>query len=420
LHTLADLADLLQHAAYLLALAIAPPLLSPAPVLATEAASTALAGAAIGAVVIAAGRLRVRLGGRAGDAAAALLGAAVVAALVAADLFRGEHGPIGCGAVYVAAPLWAGFAIVAGALAGRRLPRYRAIAAVAVAALGAPLVVGCARWVTSPERAFFAALERDGDNTTALDALTRAHVRAKRYEAALAVVERCLAQSPGACACHAMRVDLATRAGAAGEALEQARVARERCPASPAVRAASVEAQASVGDAEQAEQDARAALARGEDGRLHYAIAIASERLGRHSDALEEAKRAVRLGAGRDAALLLALLAINAGDLDAASQALSTVIAADPDDADALYDLALVADRRGDYNKARQGYLAALRADPKLAAARYNLVWLTLRAGAVDEARHHAQRFAASFPQDPRGASLAKLVADAEQKAAVK
>ena len=128
----------------------------------------------------------------------------------------------------------------------------------------------------------------------------------------------------------------------------------------------------------------------------------------------------------RDGAVLLGKLAIAAydaarksghppppGDLDTAAEALRPVVAADPADADAQYDLALIAERKGDYNRARQGYLAALLADPRYANARINLVFLTLKHGSVDEARHHAERYAATFPGDPTGASLAQVVAAA-------
>jgi tetratricopeptide (TPR) repeat protein len=415
--TLSDFADVAQRAAYLLALAVAPPALSPAPVLDPGPVPTALAIALLSAVVVAAGRTRVRLGGLAGNAVGALMGTAVIAALVGADLSRGDRGPLGRVLIYVAVPLWAGIAVVVGTLAARRGVRTVKIAAALVAASGAFVAAWSLRWLSSPERMWWEALARNGEDAASLDALTRADVRAKRYDAALAVAGRCIEVNPRACACHALRVDVASKSGAGEAAIAEAYRAREACPVSRAVRAASVEALATWANAAQAEQEARASLQQGEDGRLHYALAIANQRLGRPREALEEAKRAVKLGAGRDAALYLALVAINAGDLDAAAEALAPVVAADPGDGDALYDLALVADRRNDYNGARQGYLAALRADPKLAAARHNLVWLTLRAGAIDEARHHAERFAASFPEDPRGASLAKLVADASSQA---
>jgi tetratricopeptide (TPR) repeat protein len=178
-----------------------------------------------------------------------------------------------------------------------------------------------------------------------------------------------------------------------------------------AVRVAAAEAFAVFGDAEAGEQEARAALEKADTGQLHYALAAALSRLGRRAEALEEAKRAVQLGAGRDASILLGQLAITAVQLDVAAAALKPVVAADPDDADALYDLALIAHMRNDYNGARQGYLAALRANPRLANARYNLVDLTLSRGAVDEARHHLQRFVEAFPGDPRAAVLAQRVA---------
>jgi len=96
--------------------------------------------------------------------------------------------------------------------------------------------------------------------------------------------------------------------------------------------------------------------------------------------------------------------------LPISQKALAPIVAADPTDAEALYDLALIADKRGDYNGARSGYLAALRYDSTLADARYNLVMLTQKRGVFEEAKHHAKKFAEAYPNDPRGADLARIV----------
>jgi tetratricopeptide (TPR) repeat protein len=412
-----NLGALALRAVYLLGLAIAPPLLSPAP----EAQGASAGGASfagvvavllLAAVLFAAGRLRVRLRGPDGLAAASLIGASVAAALVAGDLFHGEHGPLGRGVVYVAVPLWAGFAVTAGAVAARRygsggrLRRPGVVAGALVAAVAVALFALSKTRLDSSEHMWLAELRHDGDDADAAEALTRAALRARKYDAALALLDRC----PGACACLAQRAQIALRTRSP-QAVIEATAALERCPTSSSARATAAEALALFGDAEQAEQAARAGLEKSDDGRLHYALSLALDSEGRHGEAVEEAKRAVKLGAGRDAALLVGSQAILTGDLDAAVEALQPVVAADPDDADAQYDLALVADRRHDYNRARQGYLAALRGDPRHASARYNLTLLTLGQGALDEARHHAQRFAASFPDDPRGAYLVQRVA---------
>ncbi len=138
--------------------------------------------------------------------------------------------------------------------------------------------------------------------------------------------------------------------------------------------------------------------------------AIELEAAGRFVEAQVEVERAIAAGAGRDAKLLAAKLAIQRDDLDAATTLLEPLSTADPNDADAQYNLALVAQRRGSFNKARAGYLATLRADPSYAAARYNLAVMTWNAGARDEAQHHARKFLELRPDDPRAAELRRKV----------
>jgi tetratricopeptide (TPR) repeat protein len=123
------------------------------------------------------------------------------------------------------------------------------------------------------------------------------------------------------------------------------------------------------------------------------------------------ARKAIELGGAdqRDAKLLLASLLIGRSAPADARPILAELVAADPHDADALYDQALTDDLGGNYNGAREGYLRALRENPELRAARYNLAVLTLRQGIVQEARHHAQKFAESWPDDPRGGELLRL-----------
>ncbi len=331
-------------------------------------------------------------------------------------MFHGERAPLGRGVLYVAVPLWAGLAVVAGAVAARLrsrlfLGRPRIVAGAIACAVGVGLFAASRAWLASPERMWLTALRHDGDDGAAVEALVRAPLRARKYDVAFAVLDRCLAASPGACACLAGRAQVGIHVRAPAEAISDARAALERCPASTPARAALAEALATYGDAEQAEQAARAGLERADDARLHYALALALDAEAHRAEAVEEAKRAIKLGAGRDAALAVGKWAIERGDLDAAAEALAPLVAADADDADALFDLAIVADKRNDYNRAREGYLAALRADPRYRAARNNLVYLTLRQGAIDEARHHAERFAAAFPDDPRSALLTQLVA---------
>lgn len=137
--------------------------------------------------------------------------------------------------------------------------------------------------------------------------------------------------------------------------------------------------------------------------------ALELEAAGRHVEAQAEVERAIAAGAGRDAKLLAAKLAILREDFAAADKLLEP-LGADAKDADAQYNLGLVAQRRGDFNKARAGYLAALRADPSYAAARYNVAVLTWDAGAREEAQHHARKFLELRPDDPRAAELRRRV----------
>jgi len=136
----------------------------------------------------------------------------------------------------------------------------------------------------------------------------------------------------------------------------------------------------------------------------HYRSALELETAGRLPEARAEVELALAGGAGRDARLLAAKLAILRNDLDGAAVLLAPL--ADRGDALVLYNLGLIAQRRGDYNPARNQYLAALKADPSYAPARYNLALLTWEAGIKDEARHHASKFLELSPGDPRGAGL--------------
>ena len=143
-------------------------------------------------------------------------------------------------------------------------------------------------------------------------------------------------------------------------------------------------------------------------GDRHYQSALELEAAGRFVEARAEVDLAIADGAGRDAQLLAAKLAILRDDLDAARRLL-TPIARD-DDALVLYNLGLIAQRSGQYNEARARYLAALKADPTHAAARYNLAFLTWDAGAKDEAQHHARKFLELTPDAPNAPDLRRKV----------
>lgn len=408
------LPKLLVRAAYLIGVAAAPPFVSPAPSTTHVHPAAAIAAALLlTAVILGAGSIVRRIPGRAGLAAAVSIGAAVAAALIAASVFRGDRGPLGRGVLYVAVPLWAGLAVLTGTVAERHLRVGRArLLGIGLAFTVCAALFGTALGsLSSPERMWLAELRHDGDDAAAVDALVGAPLRARKYDAALAVLDRCLAAAPGACACMAGRVEAGLHALAPQQMVAEAVADAQRCPESASMRVAHAEALASQGDAAQGEMAARAGLRQADDPRLHYALCLALDREGRLHPAIEEAKRAVQLGVGRDASLALGAIAIKAGDFATAEEVLRPLVAADPGDADARFDLALVADRRNDYDRAREGYLSTLKVDPRYAAARNNLVYLMVREGALDEARQHAERFAADFPQDPRGRVLTGLVA---------
>jgi tetratricopeptide (TPR) repeat protein len=416
--TLHALAEILVRAASLLALAAVPPLSSPEPLpSANPLVEAAIALALLTAVVLAAARFRAKLASPDALAGGALLVLAVIVAIVCATFFRGADGPLARGVLWVALPFWAGLAVIAGAVAERRLGESfrhkRLAAAVVVICTGVSLVASQSGWIFSRRQMWWQALKRDGSNGAAADGILADPLRTRDYKAALEVLDRCLVASPGSCACLSRRAHIWIRKSAPQQALQDAHEAVAACPDDPGSRAALITARAYKGDALEAEMEARAALGRRDHALYHYALAIALDAQGKRTEAIDEARRAVDGGAGRDAAVTLGVLAIVVGDLDTAQKALAPVVAANPQDAEAQYDLALVAQKSNRYNEARQGYLAALTADPTMADARYNLVDLTLRQHVIEEARYHARRFAEAFPDDPRNAVLAQMVAAA-------
>lgn len=411
-------AEILVRAASLLALAAAPPLFSPEP---RPSASPLLEGALslalLTAVALAAARVRARLRSREALAGGALLVVAVVASIVCATVFRGPRAPLGRGLLWVAVPLWAGLAVIAGAVAARRLgdrfKNERLAAAVLVIGGGVSLLASQSSWLFAKKQMWWRALAKDGQNPTALAAVLAGPERARDPKATLDALDRCVALSPSSCACLSRRARLLMRRAEPERALRDAEDAVLACPRDPAARGVLMTARAYRGDPAAAEREARAALAEQEHHAYRYALALALDALGRHREGMDEAKRAADGGGGRDASMLLGVIAVHGGELEAAQRAFAALAAADPRDAEAVFNLAYVADKRDRYNDARQGYLAALKADPSLADARYNLINLTLRHRVGDEARHHAKKFAEAYPSDPRNAEIKKRIAAA-------
>ena len=402
----------LERAGRLFGLALAPALLPPEPAAATHPSLVAiLVVVAFALVCVAALRLRARVASREASAAAALVILSIVLSLACSAYFRDARAPLGRGVLFVAAPLWTGLAVAVWAALRKRFRDQpvskHALAAVATFGVGLAQLGASASWIGSIERMWWVTLLRDGNGARALDELTKTN---HDVSYALALVDRCITTNSTHCACLAKRSDLRRRSRDVEGALVDARLAATTCPADAVAQVALVVALVAKGDAAQAEQVARAALAQNPDAKLHYGLAVALEGQGRIQDATASARRAVELGAGRDAELLVAALAILAGDLDAASTMLSALVAASPNDAEARYNLALIADKKNDYNRAREGYLATLKADPTLVNARYNLALLTLRRGVIDEARHHARKFAEAAPNDPRIPELMRRI----------
>lgn len=145
----------------------------------------------------------------------------------------------------------------------------------------------------------------------------------------------------------------------------------------------------------------------------HFQKALELEAAGRFVEAKIEVDQAITNGAGREAHILAAKLAVLRDDLAAASDLLAKY-AGDTGDALVQYNVGLIAQRRNEYNRARNAYLAAAKADPTLSAARFNLAILTWDAGVREEAQHHARKFLEMAPADPRAAELrAKVQLDA-------
>lgn len=402
----------LERAGRLFGLALAPVFLPPEPAASPHPNFAALLVLVAFALLIAAAlRMRARIASREASLAAALVILAVAASVVCAAYFRDARAPLGRGVLFVALPLWTGLAAAVWATLHKRLAEQpasrRALAAVATFGVGLAQLAASAPWITSVERMWWVTLTRDGNSPRALDELVRTN---HDVSALRAIVDRCLTTNPKQCACLSKRSDLQRRSRNVDAALADARLAVTTCPADVTAQVAHVVALVAKGEAPQAEQVARTALAQSTDPKLDYALAVALEGQGRLPDAIAAARRAVERGAGRDAELLVAALAIISNDLDAATTTLNALVAASPNDAEARYNLALVADKKNEYNRAREGYLATLKADPTLVNARYNLALLTLRRGVIEEARHHARKFAEAAPGDPRIPELMRRV----------
>jgi tetratricopeptide (TPR) repeat protein len=174
-----------------------------------------------------------------------------------------------------------------------------------------------------------------------------------------------------------------------------------RCADSAGMRA---EALAGTGKTKSAQELAGRALAtRPEDRYAAMALAMTLEQQGSKRTGVEQANKALLLGRGVPAQVLLGNLHLELGRLDTAEQEFRRVVELDAENAPARLGLARIADLRGHYHDAREGYFDALRLRPDYVEARYLLAKLVYRAGARAEAEHHLEKLrAVAAPGDAR------------------
>ena len=250
----------------------------------------------------------------------------------------------------------------------------------------------------SPESAAIAAARRQRD--------------AGDGAGALATLRECAARDKRACTCADAAEELAVDLGRFADAWAAVDAMPSGTCTSPRHTGARAEALVGVGRAPEGILEAAAALARDPD-EMHavYARAWALGNGGDSPEGTAAAERAVAVGRGLPALLLLGTIRFRAHDIAGARTLFDRAAILAPGDAHAAYDQALVAQTQGRYRDAREGYLRALSIDPKMADARYNLALLTHGAGADDEARHHLEMLATIAPDDARLPALRATLA---------
>jgi peptidyl-prolyl cis-trans isomerase A (cyclophilin A) len=271
-----------------------------------------------------------------------------------------------------------------------------------LAPLLALAVAGCAAQDAAAPRAaevqVAAPAPVPGPDEQAVTARGERALAARRYAEARRIADECLAARADACACLTLRARIALSTGPAKDEMARATEALEQCPKHARAAAIHVMALAKSGRLEAAEAEVQLRLeANRADPDLLLALAEVQDRMGRTAEALATARRAAA-GGGRDAKLLLASIAIAAGELDEAERVLGEIVAANAEDADAHYDLGLAAQKRGDAARALAAYEAALRIDPAFPEALKNSAILCNTAGRREEAREFARRYAEAAP----------------------
>ena len=314
---------------------------------------------------------------------------------------------------YLAAPLlWsaigATLATLAGQFLGVSFKNKRTAAFVATVGIGILLFKDAHGYVASTKEQWRDVLAKDPSHERALGALSD---ELSHDPKATETLLGCVAKRPNACVCRTLLGERALDAERTEKALED--LTQASCDGhalEPRAKAALTQALALAKRYDEAEPLAVAGLAKTpEQPRYLLALALSHNARG-EADAVDLTRRAVKAGAGGTAEMLLIQLLIRGNDLTGAKLELDAYLKKHPDDARAVYNAALVADREGVFNKAREGYLKALKLKPDLADARYNLVMLTWRNGATAEAKHHAEKFAQSYPEDPRRLDLLTFV----------
>lgn len=393
--------DLFARVAWLFALVLYPGGLSPEPV--EPPLWVALLGLALGALALFGSyRFARDYFGFEAKVAAVLNVAGVVALIVGAT----QPAPL-LSTYYGVAPfVWmavaGSLATLAGAHVGSRLKNKR-MGAVILCIVAAFFGLRAeAKILASRELMWRRVLERSPAYDPALTALANDLADPGRGRDLLA---RCVEAKPSHCGCRTRRAEVALASDRWEAALADLEQVGE-CKGDDGTRYARSKVLALALAKRIDEAAPLLAEAPADDAWTHYARALVATERGDVPSALTSAREAVERGAGRGAKLLLAALAILAGDLDVAEPILDELLQANKNDAEALYDRALVADKQGDFNVARQRYLDALAARPNSPDARYNLALLTLRHGARDEAAHHARKFIETWPTDPRGPAL--------------
>ncbi|MDO9020499.1 MAG: tetratricopeptide repeat protein [Myxococcales bacterium] len=261
----------------------------------------------------------------------------------------------------------------------------------------------------TPESMWRSVVARRPDHAEAQVTLARIVGRGPDGAAkALAVLDRCVRQSPRSRPCWTARAQLRVDAGEHGPAAldaQRALALDDDDAASAVLRAVALTRVQPVPP--EAEASARRALELApDDPRASLALAMALDAKGDAEGARAALGRAIARAPTLDARLLETTLALRQGDVPGARRAVQAALALAPDDPRATYNLGVVAQREGRYNEAREAYLKTLRREARHYAARYNLAVLTKDAGATGEARHHLEALLRAYPGDRAAVQL--------------